>query len=200
MQCLSPVESEVLNVVLAAEIVPDRMDDTQLLQALETLFGGNATNNQNVEVLRLQHKTVAGGNGGPSVSGSWQDRNINYEEENSIVDASTDIANDQFVLGAGTYVVDFVQQFHKTGVTRSRLQSVAGDPVTIDSTTGHGGSTGQNSFMLGAFGRIMTLTQATTFKLQYLCSDDRVTNGLGVGDPDSGLPDIHMECSIRRIG
>ena len=43
MQCLSPVESEVLNVVLAADIVPDRMDDTQLLQALEALFGGGTS-------------------------------------------------------------------------------------------------------------------------------------------------------------
>lgn len=43
MQCLSPVESEVLNVVLAADIVPDRMDDTQLLQALEAMFGGGTS-------------------------------------------------------------------------------------------------------------------------------------------------------------
>jgi phage-related tail fiber protein len=43
MQCLSPVESEVLNVVLAADIVPDRMDDTQLLQAIETLIAGGGS-------------------------------------------------------------------------------------------------------------------------------------------------------------
>ncbi|MHC8494440.1 phage tail protein [Thalassospira sp. SM2505] len=43
MQCLSPVESEVLNVVLAADIVPDRMDDTQLLQALQVMFGGGSS-------------------------------------------------------------------------------------------------------------------------------------------------------------
>lgn len=43
MQCLSPVESEVLNVVLAADIVPDRMDDTQLLQALQVMFGGSSS-------------------------------------------------------------------------------------------------------------------------------------------------------------
>lgn len=43
MQCLSPVESEVLNVVLAANIVPNRIDDTQLLQALEGLFGGGGS-------------------------------------------------------------------------------------------------------------------------------------------------------------
>ncbi|WP_165792335.1 phage tail protein [Thalassospira lohafexi] len=43
MQCLSPVESEVLNVVLAADIVPNRIDDTQLLQALESLFGGGGS-------------------------------------------------------------------------------------------------------------------------------------------------------------
>jgi len=43
MQCLSPVESEVLNVVLAADIAPDRMDDTQLLQAIETLIAGGGS-------------------------------------------------------------------------------------------------------------------------------------------------------------
>jgi microcystin-dependent protein len=53
MQCLSPVESEVLNVVLAADIVPDRMDDTQLLQALETLFGGGSSGGGSVPVATI---------------------------------------------------------------------------------------------------------------------------------------------------
>ncbi|MEQ9345628.1 MAG: tail fiber protein [Thalassospira sp.] len=53
MQCLSPVESEVLNVVLAAEIVPDRMNDTQLLQALETLFGGGGSSGGSVPVATI---------------------------------------------------------------------------------------------------------------------------------------------------
>lgn len=53
MQCLSPVESEVLNVVLAADIAPDRMDDTQLLQALETLFGGGSSSGGFVPVATI---------------------------------------------------------------------------------------------------------------------------------------------------
>ncbi|MBO6581147.1 MAG: tail fiber protein [Thalassospira sp.] len=53
MQCLSPVESEVLNVVLAAEIVPDRMDDTQLLQALESLFGGGGSGGGSLPVATI---------------------------------------------------------------------------------------------------------------------------------------------------
>jgi microcystin-dependent protein len=40
MQCTTPVESEVLNVVLAADIQPDRLDDTQLLQAINALISG----------------------------------------------------------------------------------------------------------------------------------------------------------------
>jgi microcystin-dependent protein len=43
MQCTTPVESEVLNVVLAADIEPDRMDDTQLLQAIEALIAGGGS-------------------------------------------------------------------------------------------------------------------------------------------------------------
>ncbi|HCK17881.1 MAG TPA: hypothetical protein DHW36_05150 [Thalassospira sp.] len=43
MQCLSPVESEVLNVVLAADIQPDRLDDTQLLQAINALISGGGS-------------------------------------------------------------------------------------------------------------------------------------------------------------
>lgn len=53
MQCQNPVESEVLNVVLAADIVPDRMDDTQLLQALEALFGGGGTSGATVPVATI---------------------------------------------------------------------------------------------------------------------------------------------------
>ena len=53
MQCVNPVESEVLNVVLAADIVPDRMDDTQLLQALQALFGGGSTSGGNVPVATV---------------------------------------------------------------------------------------------------------------------------------------------------
>ncbi|MFV1850553.1 MAG: phage tail protein [Thalassospira sp.] len=53
MQCQNPVESEVLNVVLAADIVPDRMDDTQLLQALEALFGGGGTSGAAVPVATI---------------------------------------------------------------------------------------------------------------------------------------------------
>ncbi|MBC05959.1 phage tail protein [Thalassospira sp.] len=43
MQCTTPVESEVLNVVLAADIQPDRMDDTQLLQAINALISGGGS-------------------------------------------------------------------------------------------------------------------------------------------------------------
>ncbi|WP_417805288.1 phage tail protein [Thalassospira lucentensis] len=53
MQCLSPVESEVLNVVLAADIVPNRMDDTQLLQALESLFGTGGSGGGSVPVATI---------------------------------------------------------------------------------------------------------------------------------------------------
>ncbi len=53
MQCTTPVESDVLNVVLAADIVPDRMDDTQLLQALETLFGGGGSGAGSVPVATI---------------------------------------------------------------------------------------------------------------------------------------------------
>lgn len=53
MQCLSPVESEVLNVVLAADIVPSRMDDTQLLQALESLFGAGGSGGGSVPVATI---------------------------------------------------------------------------------------------------------------------------------------------------
>ncbi len=53
MQCHNPVESEVLNVVLAADIVPDRMDDTQLLQALEALFGGGGASGATVPVATI---------------------------------------------------------------------------------------------------------------------------------------------------
>ncbi|MFH1805359.1 MAG: phage tail protein [Pseudomonadota bacterium] len=47
MQCNTPVASEVLNVVLAANIAPDRQDDTQLLQAINTLIaqGGSGGGN-----------------------------------------------------------------------------------------------------------------------------------------------------------
>lgn len=202
MQCQNPVESEVLNVVLAADIVPDRMDDTQLLQAIQHLvqagpFVGEGAND--LGVLHLQHKTSSGGNGGGSVSGTWETRNINYELENSIVNASSDIANSRFTLAQGVYMIDFEQQFYLTGVTHSRLQSITGDAVTINSTTGHGGSSGATSFTLGISGRVVHLTQETTFELQYLCANDRATNGLGVGTIGSGKPDIHMDCYVRRL-
>lgn len=48
MQCLSPVESEVLNVVRAAGIEPDRIDDTQLLQAINTLISGGGSGGNTV--------------------------------------------------------------------------------------------------------------------------------------------------------
>ncbi|MBO6808843.1 phage tail protein [Thalassospira sp.] len=48
MQCLSPVESEVLNVVLAADIQPDRLDDTQLLQAINALISGGGSGGSGV--------------------------------------------------------------------------------------------------------------------------------------------------------
>jgi microcystin-dependent protein len=49
MQCNTPVASEVLNVVLAANIAPDRQDDTQLLQAINALIanGGSGGNGGN---------------------------------------------------------------------------------------------------------------------------------------------------------
>ena len=47
MQCNTPVASEVLNVVLAANITPDRQDDTQLLQAINALIAGGGSGGGN---------------------------------------------------------------------------------------------------------------------------------------------------------
>ncbi|WP_417814782.1 phage tail protein [Thalassospira alkalitolerans] len=47
MQCNTPVASEVLNVVLAANIAPDRQDDTQLLQAINALIAGGGSGGGN---------------------------------------------------------------------------------------------------------------------------------------------------------
>jgi hypothetical protein len=116
-------------------------------------------------------------NGGTFTSGAWQTRNLNITIADP--DSIVTIANDQFTLQAGSYLIEASAPAHDVGRHQARIYNATAASVV---------ATGQNAFIsindtissiAPVVGRV-TVTSATAFEIQHRCSNTKSASGFGL--------------------
>lgn len=197
MQCLSPVESEVLNVVLAADIVPNRMDDTQLLQAIQALAGNGVSSIS--QAMYIEERVPSGTDIAYTSAMQRVDRQINTVASNTIPGASLDSVGHTFTLPADmTFRIRATVPAYRVNSFRSYLVSISGDAIEIMGGNAHasdGSAVGGHSHIDAEFSTI----QETVLKVQFRGLDAFSPNGFGSGLTVSGEDNVYTKLMIERV-
>ncbi|MDZ8096784.1 MAG: hypothetical protein RMZ42_33320 [Nostoc sp. DedQUE05] len=88
--------------------------------------------------IQLRELQPSGTEGGNATAGSWNKRKLNSIATDDT--ASVTLSNNEFVLPAGTYILNAVSPFYRTATSRIRLRNVTDDIVLLNSSSIYPGS------------------------------------------------------------
>ena len=157
-----------------------------------TLTGGVLNGSSGGLVMNVQHQNA--GNGGSSVSGSWQQRPLT-EVSNTIPGAS--LAANVITLPAGTYKVVGYQMLSSSGEFKCRIRDT-GDTTTY--------LVGSNAGTIGAASAVIptningvfALGAETGVEFEYYCTLSQGTTGLG-RNISSGETNVYADLMIEKV-
>lgn len=190
---------EIVNVIEEAGLTPDGEDLTQLHAAIAALIAASVSVSSRA---LLTHDLASGTDGGSTTTGSWQTRPLNTEEQDA--DGIVALSSNQFVLGAGTYVISAYSAFHSENESsvapRTRLRNVT-DGATAALSLG----VMMNATSSVGFGVIsiiprtrLVLAAEKTFELQYSTNVAQATTGLGWAS-SSGEVERFAAVNIEKV-
>ena len=120
--------------------------------------------------------------GGTFSSGAWQTRDLNHTIADPDNIVTIPASEDGFILQAGSYFIEVIAPSFGTNANVARLYNVTADSVTEYGSQSYSrsasGDLGESKSFV--YARV-TITGATTFRVEHRCSTSRTTNGFGVG-------------------
>ena len=121
--------------------------------------------------------------GGTFTSGAWQTRDLNTEIADP--DSIVSISSNQFVLGAGSYLIEGYANAFDVLLHQARLYN-----ATTSTVVQHGQNAYANSDFNGANNSIVfartTITGNTTFEIQHRGSTTKASTGFGIANGFGG--------------
>ena len=115
-------------------------------------------------------------NGGEFNNGAWQKRDLNTEIADP--DSIVTIANDQFTLQAGSYLIEASAPAYKVNNHQTRLYNATTSAVVQYGKNAYSDSTENVADESVVVARV-TITGATAFEIQHRCLTSKPTNGFG---------------------
>tara|TARA_R110000851_G_scaffold248438_2_gene400942 strand:- start:150 stop:704 length:555 start_codon:yes stop_codon:yes gene_type:complete len=122
-------------------------------------------------------------NGGTFTSGAWRTRDLNTEITD--VDGIVSIGSNQFSLGAGNYLIEWLAPGYHVNRHFARLQNITSGTTDGLSAVMYANST--NTVMNVSHGSArVTLTGSTTYEIQHRSQTTQADEGFGIGTAVSG--------------
>jgi hypothetical protein len=149
--------------------------------------------------VRITDRKAEGINGGTFTSGSWQNRDINTEEDDDF--NLVTIATNRFTLAAGTYRARIRCPAYNVSRNKARLYNFTDSIIVLNGSTGQhcsGGSSSQ-TWIVGKF----TIAAAKELVIQHRCQVSTTTYGFGVSVGDQWAGDgyeTYTEAEFWLIG
>lgn len=131
---------------------------------------------EDVSIAIIRDEKASGVAGGTFTSGAWRVRALNAEVYDP--DAIVTLADDQFTLIPGTYVLIGTTPAYKTNFHRARVYDITADveeEIGTSETSNASDATTTRSRVICAF----TIEANTTYELQHQCASTYPTTGLG---------------------
>lgn len=117
--------------------------------------------------------------GGTFTSGAWRTRDLNTEITDP--DGIVSISSNQFTLGAGSYLIEFLAPALRVGGNQTRLYNAT---TTAEVQRGHNGFASATSSTSGdtSFGAVrVVISGSTAFEIQHRCFATASNYGFGGG-------------------
>ena len=132
--------------------------------------------------------------GGTFTDGAWQTRDLNTEIADP--DSIVSISNNQFTLGAGSYLITANAPAYDVDQHQARLYNATTSSVVQagQSTYADSANNGSNSAIVLAR---VTITSDTAFEIQHRSTTTKPSNGFGVG-ADLGAEEIYTIVQIFK--
>ena len=129
----------------------------------------------NVSTAKVVDAKSSGTNGGTFTLGADRTRDLNAKED---PDNIVTLSNNQFTLGAGTYLIQWTCPAFRVGRHQSHLYNVTDTAIQArgQSSQASNADTGE-SLSSGYF--IATITGDTVYEIRHRCSDTVTSNGFG---------------------
>lgn len=144
----------------------------------------------------LTYQLASGNDGGSAAGAAWTTYPLTdiVSDSTSIV---TSLSANQFILPAGEYTMVGSAQFFRTNTGQIRIRNItAGTTSIVGGIAANLNSDGDGScaILLGS----VTITQATTFAMQYRVTTARATDGLGTLN-SSGEVNVFGNLMITKV-
>ena len=114
--------------------------------------------------------------GGDFTNGAWRTRNLNTEIADP--DGIVTIANDQFTLQAGSYLIEASAPAYKVNNHQTRLYNATTSAVVQYGQNAYSDATENVADESSVVARV-TITGATAFEIQHRAMNSKTTNGFG---------------------
>lgn len=151
-------------------------------------------------ILHMQDRKNAGLDGGTATSGAWRDRDLNNLVTNTIIGAGLSVAGvtSSFTLPQGIYDMDAYSTYYGVNRVMSRIISISGDSITVYGSSIYCNGAVTDRSMIR---ERISLTQNTTFRLQYRVQTTQGSNGLGVnaGDGFANANPFELYSDVRVV-
>ena len=125
------------------------------------------------EIAKISDEKSSGTDGGTFVAGSWQIRDLNTLAQNS---SFASLSNNEFTLGAGSYIMFFESPAYNVNAHQIRLYNVTDGSVLANGTNSYASSSCTYSKLY----QYVVLTTTKTFRVEHRCSASKVDNGYGI--------------------
>ena len=116
--------------------------------------------------------------GGTFTQGAWRTRDLNTEIADP--DGIVSIANNQFTLGAGTYLVVATAPAYRVDAHKVKLYNATSSSDVAFGTPGYSANGDGRVTDTSTVRCRVTVTGSTAFEIQHKNSDTRSSNGFGV--------------------
>jgi len=145
------------------------------------------------ELLHIRDEKSAGVDGGSSVTGSFNKRDLNTVLTNEISGAS--LASSQITLPSGTYFIFATVPTYVSGYSKSKLRNTTDSTDTLLGTSNYSGTNVSTiDFIYGRF----TIAATKTFEIQQRVDVAVATYGLGLAQ-DYGVTESYTNAMIWKV-
>lgn len=133
--------------------------------------------------------------GGTFTGGSWQTRTLNTIQGDS---SFVSLSSNDFTLAPGQYLVKFVAPGYRVGVHKARLVEASNATERIVGSSAYSQSSTDYAVTDSHGFGLLTVSQATAFRLQHYGSSTQSSNGFGVAS-SSGSSEVYAQVEIQKI-
>jgi hypothetical protein len=149
------------------------------------------------ENYTIKDEKPVGTDGGTFDNGVWVTRDLNTLNKYPTCSTNISLSNNEFTLQSGTYEITVNAPCNRVGEHQCRLYNVTTSSIEDTGTSSYADKNNNAALSISSFNCVTTISSATTYKIEHICSSTKTKFGLGLA---TGFgTEVYTTISIRKI-